>query len=119
MARHRSDRPKQHAVYNTTWGGWELSDDVVVIGHRQQQFMRLLAHGYSYKELAKTMGISVKTVSAHSLELQAKFGINGSRKLMVIATELYPRRGKGRPERSTPRKTPRAEARGDAVRAIS
>lgn len=47
-------------------GNQEYSpDDIDVLSPREQEVMRLIARGYSYKEVASELFISVKTVETH------------------------------------------------------
>jgi DNA-binding NarL/FixJ family response regulator len=41
------------------------ADDIDVLSPREQEVMRLIARGYSYKEVAAELFISVKTVETH------------------------------------------------------
>lgn len=56
------------------WGGGEYvnspeplysADDIDVLSPREQEVMRLIARGYSYKEVASELFISIKTVETH------------------------------------------------------
>lgn len=43
---------------------------------RQREILQLIAEGENTKEIAATLGISVKTVEAHRLQLMARLGIH-------------------------------------------
>jgi DNA-binding NarL/FixJ family response regulator len=57
----------------TQWGGEHVNspeplysaDDIDVLSPREQEVMRLIARGYSYKEVASELFISIKTVETH------------------------------------------------------
>ena len=55
------------ARYAEANGGWtdDGGVDIDVLSPREQEVMRLIARGYSYKEVAAELFISVKTVETH------------------------------------------------------
>ncbi|HNK66926.1 MAG TPA: response regulator transcription factor, partial [Solirubrobacterales bacterium] len=44
----------------------EQDDELDLLTPREQEVLRLIARGYMYKEIARRLGISVKTVEAHT-----------------------------------------------------
>lgn len=48
-----------------------------VVSERENQVLRLMAHGHSNKEIASTLGISVKTVEVHKTNAMRKLGFRG------------------------------------------
>jgi DNA-binding NarL/FixJ family response regulator len=48
-----------------------------VVSERENQVLRLMAHGHSNKEIAATLGISVKTVEVHKANAMRKLGFRG------------------------------------------
>ena len=54
---------------------WESAGPLV--SERENQVLRLMAHGHSNKEIAATLGISVKTVEVHKANAMRKLGFRG------------------------------------------
>jgi two-component system, NarL family, response regulator NreC len=48
-----------------------------VVSDRENQVLRLVAHGHSNKEIASSLGISVKTVEVHKANAMRKLGFRG------------------------------------------
>jgi two-component system, NarL family, response regulator NreC len=47
------------------------------LSHREAEVLRLIASGYSNKEIATRLSLSVKTVEAHKANAMRKLGLNG------------------------------------------
>lgn len=54
---------------------------------REQEVLRLIARGYMYKEIARRLGISVKTVEAHSSSVLRKLQLSTRHELSRWAAE--------------------------------
>jgi two-component system response regulator NreC len=54
---------------------------------REQEILRLLAAGYSNKEIAKELVISLSTVYTHRGNLMSKLGLSSRRELMAYARQ--------------------------------
>ncbi|HKY16485.1 MAG TPA: response regulator transcription factor [Microthrixaceae bacterium] len=54
---------------------------------REQEVMRLLARGYAYKEIARELTISVKTVETHASSVLRKLQLSSRHELSRWATE--------------------------------
>jgi len=53
----------------------KLEDPLKVLSERQREILKLLAEGYSVKEIANKLGISIKTVEAHKAQIMEKLNI--------------------------------------------
>jgi DNA-binding NarL/FixJ family response regulator len=56
-----------------------------LIGPREEEILRLLARGYSNKETAADLGISVKTVEAHRANAMRKLDLQGRQGIVRFA----------------------------------
>jgi RNA polymerase sigma factor (sigma-70 family) len=54
---------------------------------REQQVLRLIARGYTYKEIAQELTISVKTVEAHVSAVLRKLQLSNRHELARWASE--------------------------------
>jgi DNA-binding NarL/FixJ family response regulator len=52
---------------------------------RESEVLRLIASGYSNKEIAASLSLSVKTVEAHKANAMKKLGLNGRIDIMKYA----------------------------------
>jgi len=59
---------------------------------RERDILDGIAKGYANKRIADELGLSVRTVESHRLNLKRKLGIEGQAELVKYAVEL----GKGR-----------------------
>jgi DNA-binding NarL/FixJ family response regulator len=57
--------------------GRKVSKSVVTLSERESEVLRLIASGYSNKEIAARLSLSVKTVEAHKANAMRKLGLNG------------------------------------------
>jgi two-component system, NarL family, response regulator NreC len=57
--------------------GKKVGTTGVTISDRESEVLRLIASGYSNKEIAARMGLSVKTVEAHKANAMRKLGLSG------------------------------------------
>jgi DNA-binding NarL/FixJ family response regulator len=57
--------------------GRKLSQSGATLSDRESEVLRLIAAGYSNKEIAVRLALSVKTVEAHKANAMRKLGLNG------------------------------------------
>jgi DNA-binding NarL/FixJ family response regulator len=57
--------------------GRKVSKSIVTLSERESEVLRLIASGYSNKEIAARLSLSVKTVEAHKANAMRKLGLNG------------------------------------------
>ena len=65
----------------------EQEDELDLLTPREQEVLRLIARGYMYKEIARRLGISVKTVEAHTSSTLRKLQLSTRLELTRWATE--------------------------------
>jgi DNA-binding NarL/FixJ family response regulator len=65
----------------------EHEDDLDLLTPREQEVLRLIARGYMYKEIARRLGISIKTVEAHTSSTLRKLQLSTRHELARWATE--------------------------------
>jgi DNA-binding NarL/FixJ family response regulator len=65
----------------------EQEDELDLLTPREQEVLRLIARGYMYKEIARRLGISVKTVEAHTSSTLRKLQLSTRHELTRWATE--------------------------------
>lgn len=65
----------------------EEDDGLDLLTPREQEVLRLIARGYMYKEIARRLGISVKTVEAHTSSTLRKLQLSTRHELTRWATE--------------------------------
>ncbi|MCX7796027.1 MAG: response regulator transcription factor [bacterium] len=53
----------------------KVKDPLDILTERQREILRLIAEGYSIKEIANTLGISAKTVETHRAQIMEKLNI--------------------------------------------
>jgi DNA-binding CsgD family transcriptional regulator len=66
-------------------GDAALEDSVVVVTAREREVIQLVAEGRSSKEVASTLGISVKTVEAHRASIMRKLRLHAVSDLVRYA----------------------------------
>ncbi|MTI45061.1 LuxR family two component transcriptional regulator [Roseibium hamelinense] len=78
------------AVGPTLVGGNQATavDDPYGLTDRERQVLKAVAQGHPNKEIAKTLGISVRTVETHRLNLREKVGNKNAAQLYKVAQEL-------------------------------
>jgi DNA-binding NarL/FixJ family response regulator len=64
---------------------------------REREVLRLIAQGYTYKEIARELYISVKTVESHVSSVLRKLQLSTRHQLTKWATERRPFRHRGHP----------------------
>ena len=65
----------------------EQDDELDLLTPREQEVLRLIARGYMYKEIARRLGISIKTVEAHTSSTLRKLQLSTRHELARWATE--------------------------------
>ncbi|MBN8870506.1 MAG: response regulator transcription factor [Solirubrobacterales bacterium] len=65
----------------------EQDDELDLLTPREQEVLQLIARGYMYKEIARRLGISVKTVEAHTSSTLRKLQLSTRHELARWATE--------------------------------
>lgn len=68
-------------------GGVSNDSELDQLTAREQEVMRLLARGYAYKEIAKELSISVKTVETHASAVLRKLQLSSRHELTRWANE--------------------------------
>jgi two-component system response regulator NreC len=63
-----------------------VSRPVTAVTDRESEVLRLIASGYSNKEIAAHLSLSVKTVEAHKANAMRKLGLNGRIDIVKYAT---------------------------------
>ena len=70
---------------------------------REREVVRFIARGYTYREVAAQLGISVKTLESHMSNIFRKLGLAGRHELTALAYEsgfLRPENGEAETEQS-------------------
>jgi DNA-binding NarL/FixJ family response regulator len=57
--------------------GRKVTRTGVTLSEREAEVLRLIASGYSNKEIAARLALSVKTIEAHKANAMRKLGLNG------------------------------------------
>jgi two-component system response regulator NreC len=65
----------------------EVEDPYEKLSDREKQVLKLVAEGYTHKEAADMLGISVKTVIAHQTNISEKLGIHTRAGLIKFAIQ--------------------------------
>jgi DNA-binding NarL/FixJ family response regulator len=66
--------------------GTRVSRPATAVSERESEVLRLIASGYSNKEIAARLSLSVKTVEAHKANGMRKLGLNGRIDIVKYAT---------------------------------
>ena len=56
---------------------------------REEEILRLIAHGHASKEIARRLNISVRTVESHRQSIKRKLCIDGQAELVKFAVERF------------------------------
>lgn len=64
-----------------------IDEDLDKLSQREREVMRLIARGYSYKEVARELFISIKTVETHVSSVLRKLQLSNRHQLTRWATE--------------------------------
>ena len=65
----------------------EVDEDLDRLSGREKEVMRLIARGYAYKEVAKELFISVKTVETHVSSVLRKLQLSSRHELTRWASD--------------------------------
>ena len=65
----------------------EVADRVRRLSAREHEVMRLVVAGNSSKEIARLLGISVRTVEAHRVHVMHKMGASNLAELVALAAQ--------------------------------
>jgi DNA-binding NarL/FixJ family response regulator len=68
-------------------GGGEVDDELHQLTPRERQVLRHIARGYAYKEVARELGISIKTVESHVSAVLRKLQLSNRHQLTNWANE--------------------------------
>lgn len=68
-------------------GEVQVEDPYEKLTDREKQVLKVIGEGYSHKEIADLLNISVKTVIAHQTNLSEKLGIHSRTTLMKFAIQ--------------------------------
>lgn len=63
----------------------DLPDEAPLLTGREREVLLLVAHGRSNKIVARTLGISVRTVETHRLSLRRKLGVESPSEFLKLA----------------------------------
>jgi DNA-binding CsgD family transcriptional regulator len=66
----------------------QLPEHMPVLTPREKEIVRLIRLGYSNKEVAGELGISVSTVKWNITNILGKFGVESSKQLIVLLSAL-------------------------------
>jgi two-component system response regulator NreC len=66
--------------------GGRVTRPAAAVSGRESEVLQLIASGYSNKEIAARLSLSVKTVEAHKANAMRKLGLNGRIDIMKYAT---------------------------------
>ncbi|MEL6406222.1 MAG: LuxR C-terminal-related transcriptional regulator [Chloroflexota bacterium] len=65
-----------------------IAVDTVDLSPRQQQVLKLVVEGYTSREIAEQLIISIKTVETHRANIMQKFGVRNVSSLVRAALEM-------------------------------
>jgi len=64
-----------------------IDEDLDRLSQREREVLRLIARGYAYKEVAKELFISIKTVETHVSSVLRKLQLSNRHQLTRWATD--------------------------------
>jgi len=68
-------------------GATQVDDELHQLTPRERQVLRYIARGYAYKEIARELGISIKTVESHVSSVLRKLQLSNRHQLTSWANE--------------------------------
>jgi DNA-binding NarL/FixJ family response regulator len=74
-------------AYAATGGGADVDDELHQLTPRERQVLRFIARGYAYKEVARELCISIKTVESHVSAVLRKLQLSNRHQLTSWANE--------------------------------
>ena len=69
------------------WGELKKENDTDGLSPREREVLQLIAEGYSNKQIAEILCISIKTVQAHRMNLMSKLGLHDRADLIKYAIQ--------------------------------
>jgi two-component system response regulator NreC len=69
------------------WGDLQTTQDIDGLSPREREVLQLIAEGYTNKEIADILCISIKTVQAHRANLMAKLDLHDRGELIKYAIQ--------------------------------
>jgi two-component system, NarL family, response regulator NreC len=69
------------------WGELKKENDADGLSPREREVLQLIAEGYSNKQIAEILCISIKTVQAHRMNLMSKLGLHDRADLIKYAIQ--------------------------------
>ena len=69
------------------WGGTRPQDDTDSLSPREREVLQLIAEGYTNKQIAEILSISIKTVQAHRNNLMQKLDLHDRGELIKYAIQ--------------------------------
>ncbi len=69
------------------WGDLQKADDPGGLSPREREVLQLIAEGYSNKQIAEILSISIKTVQAHRTNLMTKLDLHDRADLIKYAIQ--------------------------------
>ncbi|MFZ5822016.1 MAG: response regulator [Chloroflexota bacterium] len=69
------------------WGGTRPQDEVDGLSPREREILQLIAEGYTNKQIAEILSISIKTVQAHRNSLMQKLDLHDRGELIKYAIQ--------------------------------
>ena len=94
-----------HGAFSSKMGIPEPSESSNVLSEREQQVLKLVAEGFSSREIADQIAISTKTVEAYRARFVDKLGLRSRAQIVQYALNV----GVLSPEKFTQRKKPRTD----------
>ena len=75
-----------NTLVKTTWQKPENDDPYTVLSAREREVLKMLAHGYTLKDIADTLFLSIKTVDTYKTRIMEK--LNFSKKSELVSYAL-------------------------------
>jgi two-component system response regulator NreC len=69
------------------WGDLQTEDDISCLTHREREVLQLIAEGYTNKQMAAIMCISIKTVQSHRMKMMQKLDLHDRGELIKYAIQ--------------------------------
>lgn len=69
------------------WGGMRQQEEVDSLSPREREILQLIAEGYTNKQIAEILSISIKTVQAHRNSLMQKLDLHDRGELIKYAIQ--------------------------------
>lgn len=69
------------------WGELQPQNDITNLSPRERQVLQLIAEGYTNKQIAEILSISIKTVQAHRASIMSKLDLHDRGELIKYAIQ--------------------------------